>query len=130
MSSKNEIYKNIVSLSDDEFQRTISSSPFVVVDFWNGGCMPCRVMLPVMDELAKQHPDVLFCEVNTNRSVKVATDLNVLMVPTFILFKQGKRVARISGAKPIEIFEEELQRYFFSKGPQEPGPYDDNELAQ
>jgi thioredoxin 1 len=116
-----------MSLSDDDFQQTISSSRFTVVDFWNGGCMPCRVMLPVMDELAKRHPDVLFCEVNTNKSVKLATELNVLMVPTFVLFRDGKRVARISGAKPIEIFEEELQRYFFSQGTQEPGPYEDKE---
>lgn len=126
MAGSSQVSK-VITLNDKDFEERISSSPSAVVDFWNGGCMSCRSMLLLFEQLSEMYPDVLFCKVNTEMARMVSQKYDVLSVPTILFFKGGKKVARMSGLKPLSILEEAVNRYFLSKGTEGPSPYDESD---
>lgn len=115
------------NLGDNDFESSISSSPFVVVDFWNGGCMSCRTLLALVEQLSEMYPNVSFCKVNTEGARNVAQKYDVMSVPTLLFFREGKKVARMSGVKPLGILEEALKRYFLSEKIEGSSPYDESD---
>jgi len=127
MVSSDRMFGKTVDLSDMNFETEMASSKYTVIDFWNGGCMPCRTMLPIFEELAEKHSTILFGKVNTVNNIVIPRKYNVFSSPTFLFFRDGKKVARILGAKPIEVLEEAIVRYFFSEKVFEPGLYDEIE---
>lgn len=84
-------------------------------------------MLLLFEQLSEMYPDVLFCKVNTEMARMVSQKYDVLSVPTILFFKGGKKVARMSGLKPLSILEEAVNRYFLSKGTEGPSPYDESD---
>lgn len=91
-------------LTDETFARTISESDVpVAVDFYADWCGPCRMMAPAVDALAAHlQGKVLVAKVNTDHSSRTASGFNIRGIPTTIVFKNGKEVARQSGAMPLE----------------------------
>jgi thioredoxin 2 len=91
-------------LTDETFSRTISESDVpVAVDFYADWCGPCRMMAPAVDALAAHlQGKALIAKLNTDVSSRTASGFNIRGIPTTIVFKGGKEVARQSGALPLE----------------------------
>jgi thioredoxin 2 len=93
-----------IVLDDETFTRTINESDLpVAVDFYADWCGPCRMMAPAVDALASHlQGKALIGKLNTDHSARTASGFNIRGIPTTIVFKDGKEVARQSGAIPLE----------------------------
>ena len=93
-----------IALDDETFTRTINESDVpVAVDFYADWCGPCRMMAPAVDALAAQvQGKALVGKLNTDHSSRTASGFNIRGIPTMIVFKGGKEVARQSGALQLE----------------------------
>jgi thioredoxin 2 len=91
-------------LNDETFSRTINETDLpVAVDFYADWCGPCRMMAPAVDALAAHlQGKALVTKLNTDLSQRTASGFNIRGIPTTIVFKGGKEVARQSGALPLE----------------------------
>lgn len=88
-----------IHVTDDTFQESILNSPLpALVDFWAPWCGPCRMIAPMVDELAQSYSGrVVIAKVNTDENVQVASHLGIMGIPTLVLFKNGREVDRIVG---------------------------------
>jgi len=92
----------IKQLSDDNFENGISQG-VVLVDFYADWCGPCRMLAPVVEELAQEMAGKMtVAKVDTDQSVNVAAKFEVTSIPTLILFKDGQIVKRVVGLKDLD----------------------------
>ena len=83
----------------------------VLVDFYADWCGPCKMMAPYVDEIAREKQGrALVAKLDTDRSQQTATQFNIRGIPTSIVFKGGKEVARQTGAVPKKVLEDMLAR--------------------
>lgn len=80
----------------------------VLVDFWATWCGPCRMLAPVIEELAEEHPEVQFAKLDVDQVPDVAMRFGVSAIPTVVLFKADKEVQRFVGVEPKSAYEEAL----------------------
>ena len=99
-------------LNDETFAKTIAESDVpVLVDFYADWCGPCKMMAPYVDEIAREKQGrALVAKLDTDRSQQTATQFNIRGIPTSIVFKGGKEVARQTGAVPKKVLEDMLAR--------------------
>lgn len=71
-----------------------------LVDFWATWCGPCRMVAPIVEELAAETPDVTFAKIDVDENPDVTVGLKIASIPTLMLFKDGKLVDRLIGARP------------------------------
>ena len=96
-------------VTDDAFAaEVLESGTPVLVDFTAAWCPPCRVMKPVLAELAAERDDVKVVQLDVDADQRTAAEYGVLSMPTFILFKDGREVHRLVGARPKRRLEAEL----------------------
>lgn len=81
----------------------------VLVDFWAPWCGPCRVVAPVLEEIASERPDLRIVKLNVDENQQTAARYQVLSIPTLILFKGGAPVKTVVGAYPKKKLEAELE---------------------
>lgn len=89
----------IVTLSDDNFEEIVGKGK-VLVDFWAAWCGPCRMLSPVVDEVAEEAEGVTVGKFNIDESQEIAMKYNVNVIPTLIVFENGKEVKRSVGVIP------------------------------
>jgi len=100
-----------VTVCDANFKETIKSSPAVVVDCWAPWCGPCQMIGPVVEEMARDYAGkILFGKLNVDENVEVATEYQIMSIPTLLVFKDGKLVDRIVGAMPRPMLEQRITR--------------------
>ena len=99
----------IPTVTDDAFAaEVLESERPVLVDFTAAWCPPCRVMKPVLDELAAEREDLRIVQLDVDAEQRTAAEYGVLSMPTFILFRDGREVQRLVGARPRRRLEAEL----------------------
>ncbi len=97
-------------VSDANFQaEVIESETPVLVDFWAPWCGPCRVVAPVLEEIAGERPDLRIVKLNVDDNQQTAAQFEVLSIPTMILFKNGQVAKKVIGAYPKKRLESELE---------------------
>ncbi|MBA2614687.1 MAG: thioredoxin [Actinobacteria bacterium] len=103
----------VSEVTDQSFeQEVIGSDQPVVVDFWAPWCGPCRMIAPILDELAGQHGErVKFVKMNVDENPQTAGRFNVLSIPMVVLFEGGEPRDTVVGARPKSHYEGAWQRW-------------------
>jgi thioredoxin 1 len=100
----------VLTVTDGDFAaRVLESDVPVLVDFWAAWCPPCRVMHPILDALATERDDVRFASIDVEANPETVTRYGVLSMPTFLLFRDGREVLRLVGARPRGRLVRELE---------------------
>jgi thioredoxin len=99
----------VPTVTDDAFAaEVLEAEQPVLVDFTAAWCPPCRVMKPVLAELAAERPELRVVQLDVDTEQRTAARYGVLSMPTFILFRDGREVTRLVGARPKRRLEAEL----------------------
>ena len=104
--------ENVIEFTDANFQSEVKEADLpVLVDFWAEWCMPCRMLAPVIDELAQEYDGkVKVGKLDTDANRNVSVDLGISAIPTIILFKGGEVVKKFVGVTPKAEFAAELDK--------------------
>jgi thioredoxin 1 len=98
------------AVTNDTFTaEVLESEKPVLVDFWAAWCPPCRVMDPILDEIAQSRDDIKIVSVDVDNQQELAVEYGVLGMPTFMLFSNGAPIASLVGSRPRKRLESELQ---------------------
>ncbi|MEM2996486.1 MAG: thioredoxin [Candidatus Bathyarchaeia archaeon] len=101
-----------IEVDDKNFDEVIRSNPIVVVDCWASWCGPCRIVAPIVEELAKEYNGrILFGKLNVDDNRWISLKYNVMSIPTFLVFKNGKIIDRIIGALSRNMLEQEIKKH-------------------
>jgi thioredoxin 1 len=99
----------LTDVTDSNFQaEVIESDTAVLVDFWAPWCAPCRVVAPVLEEIAAEREDLRVVKLNIDDNHETTAAFEVLSIPTMILFRNGAPVRKIIGAYPKKKLEAQL----------------------
>ena len=99
-----------VELTDATFRSGIANGK-TVVDFWAAWCGPCRMIAPILDQLAAERTDVRFAKVNIDQNPSTAASFGVQSIPLLVLFRDGSEAGRVVGAVPRSQIEAAIARY-------------------
>lgn len=107
-----KVLEKPIELNAASFRELIKTRPFLVVDCWAPWCTPCRLIAPVVEELAQKYAGrITFGKLNVDENPSVASELQIMSIPTLLVFKQGRLVDRIVGAMPKGALEARIARW-------------------
>ncbi|HIH40029.1 MAG TPA: thioredoxin [Halobacteria archaeon] len=113
VEEKDEYPDKPVVVDEKNFEDFISKYPNVMIDCWAEWCGPCRMVAPVVEELAKEyHGKVVFGKLNTDENNRLAMRFGIMAIPTFLFFKDGTKVDTMVGALPKEVFDQRIKKVF------------------
>ena len=91
----------VITITKKNFaQEVLQSEKPVLLDFWASWCGPCRMLSPIVDEVAEERGDVKVGKVNVDEQPELAGEFGVMSIPTLLVFEQGKLVRQAVGARP------------------------------
>ncbi|HJS39107.1 MAG TPA: thioredoxin [Burkholderiales bacterium] len=99
-----------VELTRDNFEKVVTESPMVIVDFWAPWCGPCRGFAPVYEKAAESHADVVFGKVNTDQEQELAGAFNIRSIPTLMVFREKVVLFQQAGALPASALEQVISQ--------------------
>ena len=95
-----------VTLTQENFEQTVSAGGIVLVDFWATWCGPCRQFGPIFEEASEKYPDIVFGKVDTDDQQQMAMAAQITSIPTLMVFRDGIVVFRKYGALPLSALED------------------------
>ena len=92
-----------LELTESNFDaEVLKSDKPVLVDFWASWCAPCRMVVPIIEEIASERPDIKVGKINVDEQPELASEFGIMSIPTLVVMKNGKIVQQVSGARPKE----------------------------
>ena len=104
---------NAMAVTDESFETEVEkNNGLTVVDFWATWCAPCRMIAPILDQLASEYSGkVKVTKLDVDQNVRTATRFNVRSIPTLLFFKDGKLVDQVVGAVPKQALETKFKQH-------------------
>ena len=110
MKRKEEYEMSVITVTKDNFDKEVlQSDKPVLLDFWAPWCGPCRMVSPIVDEIAEEHNEFKICKVNVDEEPELAQKFGVVSIPTLVVIRDGKVTGQSVGAKPKEDILEMLR---------------------
>jgi thioredoxin 1 len=104
--------EGILNLSTATFDETVQSSDKpILVDFWADWCGPCKMIAPLLEEIAKEQPGIQVAKVDVDSNPEIAARFNIMSIPTLLLIKDGEIKKKLVGAKSKGAMLAELSEY-------------------
>ncbi|MBQ8387685.1 MAG: thioredoxin [Clostridia bacterium] len=91
---------SVLQINKNNFESLKNESRTVLIDFYADWCGPCRMVSPIVDEIAAERSDLLVCKVNVDNEPELAAQFGVFSIPTLAVMKDGRVVEQVSGARP------------------------------
>ena len=89
-----------ININKNNFQNEImDSEKTVLLDFWASWCAPCRMVVPIIEEIAGERPDIKVGKINVDEQPELASKFGIMSIPTLVVMKNGKIVQQVSGAR-------------------------------
>ena len=90
-----------ININKNNFQNEImDSEKTVLLDFWAPWCAPCRMVVPIIEEIANERPDIKVGKINVDEQPELASKFGIMSIPTLVFMKNGKIVQQVSGMRP------------------------------
>ena len=91
----------VININNNNFQdEVMHSEKLVLLDFWASWCGPCRMVSPIVDEIAAERGDIKVCKINVDEQPELAARFGVMSIPTLVVMKNGKVINQAVGARP------------------------------
>ena len=90
----------VIHANKNNFDELRASAKPVLVDFYADWCGPCRMVAPIVEEIAEENPDIVVAKVNVDNNPDLASEFGVFSIPTMVVLKNGKVAAKSAGARP------------------------------
>lgn len=115
MMERQKYPDNPIKVDDKDFESTIIKYPLVVIDCWADWCAPCKMIAPIIEELAKKYKGrIVFGKLDVSKNKTVPAKFGIRGIPTLLVFNKGKLVDRIVGVQPMSVLESRLKKYLES----------------
>ena len=91
----------VLHINKENFDNEVlRSDKTVLVDFWATWCGPCKMLAPILDEVANERPDIKVCKIDVDEQPELASQYGIMSIPTLMVVKDGKIVSQSTGARP------------------------------
>ena len=92
-----------ININKNNFQNEVlNSEKKVLLDFWAPWCGPCRMVVPIVEEIADERPDIKVGKINVDEEAELASQFGIMSIPTLVVIEKGKIVNQATGARPKE----------------------------
>lgn len=101
---------SVITITNENFEaEVLRCNQTILVDFWASWCGPCRMLAPVIEEIAAEHPNMKVGKINVDEQEALSERFGIMSIPTLIVFKNGEATARLSGVQPKSVILQHLQ---------------------
>jgi thioredoxin 1 len=102
--------RKTIEVTDQNFFEVITDNSKVIVDCWAAWCGPCKMLDPIVEEMAEEHPEVVFGKLNVDQNRGIPLKYGVMSIPTLLYFKDGKLIDKTLGALPKALLKTKVAK--------------------